>query len=63
MCECCKAEDKIKNVIEHMLSMKETELLGMYNSSMERMIAEKRIEWTNEAIDECIDIIKREFEL
>lgn len=51
-----------EKIINAILAEKQYELDGMYNSEMERMIAEKKMEWRNEVIDEIVDIIKREFE-
>ena len=50
-----------EKIINAILAEKQYELDGMYNSEMEHMIAEKKMEWRNELIDEIIDIIKREF--
>lgn len=49
----------VDGVIKDLSSEKEDELIGMYNSELERTIAEKRMEWRNEVIDVCIEIVKR----
>ena len=51
----------LDNVLNALLSEKETELSGIYNSQIEHMIAQDRMEYKNEIIDDVIDIIKREF--
>ena len=51
-----------EKIIKAILEEKQYELCGMYNSEMERMIDEKRMEWRNELIDDIVDIVKREFE-
>ena len=51
-----------ERIIKAILEEKQYELCGMYNSEMERMIDEKRMEWRNELIDDIVDIVKREFE-
>lgn len=48
-------------IVNELLKEKQYELYGMYNGQTERMIAEYKMEWKNEIIDECIDIVKREF--
>ena len=52
-------KEKIINLI---LAEKQYELDGIYSNEMEHVIAEKKMEWRNELIDEIVDIIKREFE-
>ena len=56
-------EEKLKNVIEELLSLKEYELYGMYNSRAEHRAAEERMELRNDIIDEVIDIVKKGFEV
>lgn len=51
----------LDNVLNALLSEKETELSGIYNSQIEHMIAQDRMEYKNEIINDVIDIIKREF--
>ena len=51
-----------KNIIKAIYSEKQHELNGMYNSSLERCIAEEKMEYRNDLIDDIIDIVKREFE-
>lgn len=51
----------LDSVLNALLSEKETELSEIYNSQIERMITQNRMEYKNEIIDDVIDIIKREF--
>ena len=50
-------------VIEDLLSEKEYELTGIYNSHIEHMMAEEKMWYKNGIIDECIEIVKRRFEV
>lgn len=63
MPEYYNVEEKVNSVVSELLSEKQHELYGMYNNEMERMIAEDRMERRNEIIDDCIEIVKREFEM
>ena len=51
-----------EKIINAILAEKQYELDGMYSNEMEHMIAEKKMEWRNELVDEIVDIVKREFE-
>lgn len=54
-------KQRIDKLINYILSLKEYELCGIYNSQMEHMVAEHDMELKNEVIDDIVFIIKEEF--
>lgn len=54
-------KQRIDKLIDYILSIKEYRPYGIYNSQMERMIAEHDVATRNELIDDIVYIIKEEF--
>lgn len=54
-------KQRIDKLINYILSQKEYELCGIYNSRMEHMVAEHDMELKNEVIDDIVYIIREEF--
>lgn len=54
-------KQRIEKLINYILSQKESELSGIYNSQMERMVAEHDMELKNDVIDDIVFIIRDEF--
>ena len=54
-------KQRIDKLIDYILSIKEYRPYGIYNSQMERMIAEHDVATRNELIDDIAYIIKEEF--
>lgn len=63
MPEAYNVKERVDNVVKSLLAEKEYELSGVYNNEMERMIAEKKMEWRNELIDDVIEIVRKGFEI
>lgn len=53
----------VDDIIKDLLSEKEHELIGIYNSQLEHRMAEESMELRNETIDECVEIVKSGFKV